>query len=394
MTSETLLPLADPAPRALPPAYPGLRGDASAGATRSDNTARPSPTLQERRLRAARELDLRIRHLEQETATLGNALELARRHSGEQLRELQQRSTSLTTEVLRLGARLARQGRQQEDGGRLLAQRLQELETALAPLRDSLQQQALHLRELQERHDRLACLHEHLERIVSRQGRGLDIVAAEFEQRVELLRVSLEGVQALFREQQASQVRMAVEQEALSVVAQTLQARMDDLRDDLQRQREDTRRQVRTLGNLLAALAVLTLGLLGWCQLHPLALPPAAAQRLAALETGAARERAQAAAAMSREETRLQQLRQDLQQLRRDRLRLDERAERQQVELRRLHKRLAALVAATPAAAAAPPAPRESAPAPQDTDMQPTGWRQGKGPIELPPAFAGSRADF
>lgn len=387
MSIETLLPRAEVLPPAHSPASPVAPAEPSPPATAS---------LQERRLRAARELDVRIRRLEQETLQLAAALEAARRGAREHLGELQQRSTSLTTEVLRVGARLARQGRDQDEQRRLLdhrlCQRLRELEASLEPLGEALRTQAEKLQELQARHETLARLHEHLDRIVSRQGRGLDIVAAEFEQRVELLRVSLEGIQALFRDQQESQMRIAVEQESLASVTQALQARLDDTRADIDQHRQESRRQLQALTSLLAALALVSLSLLAWFQLHPVALPGAAQHQLATLDTRMSLQdsnNARLALALSQHTEELGSVNRELQRVQRDNQRLREDTRRQRLRLASLSARLKA--------AALPSAPPLNA-AGRSTDHKPetmAPWTPpGNTPLPLPTAIPGSRPDF
>lgn len=395
MSIETLLPLPElPALPAAPAAVPALT-DTHAAPSSPD--AAPQ-SLQERRLRAARELDSRIRRLEQDTVKMATELDASRRNAREHLAELQQRSTSLTTEVLRVGARLARQGRDQDEQRRLLehrlSQRLRELEAALPPLGETLRHQADQLQELQSRHDTLFRLHEHLDRIVSRQGRGLDIVATEFDQRVELLRVSLEGVQALFREQQESQMRMAVEQASLGVVAQALQARLDDARTDLFRQQAETRQRLRVLTSLLATLAIAGLGLIAWCQVHPLTIPAGTRQQLASLSTGLGQQQnhgAQLAQALSEQSMQLRALHEELAQVQRANLRLQEETRRQRSSLSRMRVRLAAVTAAASTAARgdAPAQPGASGAAP---DNGATPWTTHEGsPLSLPPAVPGLR---
>lgn len=388
MSIETLLSPAEmlpPAPAATSPVVP------------ADSGPPVTASLQERRLRAARELDARIRRLEQETLQLAAALEAARRGAREHLGELQQRSTSLTTEVLRVGARLARQGRDQDEQRRLLdhrlCQRLRELEASLEPLGEALRAQAGQLQELQARHETLARLHEHLDRIVSRQGRGLDIVAAEFEQRVELLRVSLEGIQALFRDQQESQLRIAVEQESLAAVAQALQARLDDTRADIDQHRQDTRRQLQALTSLLATLALVSLSLLAWCQFHPVALPRAAQHQLATLDSRLSLQdgsNARLALALSRHTEELGNVNRELQRVQRDNQRLRQETRRQQTRLARMAAHLASVALPSTAATARSTAPGEERQADAETHWAPP----GNTPLPLPAAVPGSRADF
>lgn len=392
MSIETLLPLAEPPalPAASTPAP--VRSDSSTALLPPE--AAPSP-LQERRLRAARELDSRIRRLEQETVKLATELDTSRRNAREHLGELQQRSTSLTTEVLRVGARLARQGRDQDGQRRLLdhrlSQGLRELEAALQPLGETLRHQADQLQELQSRHDTLSRLHEHLDRIVTRQGRGLDIVAAEFDQRVELLRVSLEGVQALFREQQESQMRMAVEQASLGVVAQALQARLDDARNDISRQHAETRQRLRVLTSLLATLAIAGLALITWCQFHPVTVPDSTRQELTALATGLGQQQDHGlhlAQALAQQATQLRSLHRELAQLQRDNLRLQGESRRQRANLARMTARLAAATAATTAARDQPP----EQPLPADPgNSTPLPTHDGA-PLPLPASVPGLRA--
>lgn len=307
-------------------------------------------TLQARRLRLARDLELRINHLEQELQAQATALSQTGSSIRVTLRELQQRSASLTTELLRTGARVARLGRDHEDQQRRLEARLTEglrdINLAMTPLGEALRQQEQQLNELRDHQETLSRLHHHLDRIVNRQGRQQDLLAAEFGQRLTLLGITLETQQDFANDQQTALLALTLQHEQATLDVQRLRDCMDDFTARLERRLEQLRHRQLLLASLLAALALLSLALIAWCQTHPITLPPQARQQLSAL-TGALQQQGQQAqvqsAALSRHETQLAALQSALAQERLHNRRLRQEGRRHERQINEVRAQLTAL---------------------------------------------------
>ncbi len=397
MSIESLAPCTEvPAPSIAPvtAAEPAPASTRVQGADVAAAAAAPL-SLQERRLRVARELDARINRLEQDIRQAGDALAKSRLATTESLRELQQRSTSLTTELLRVGARLAQQGSAHEKRTRhiehRIGTRLQEIECALASHTTELRIQQEGQYELQQRHDSLTRLHEHLDRIVNRQGRNLDILAAEFQQRVELLRISINGMQEIFQAQQESLIGLTLEHEQLALLTRQLQAQMGGLAARLELHVDDTRQRLRSQTLGLAALTLLGLGLITYCQFNPVAIPGDVSAQLAMMASRLEQQEAQATTLGEQnrlQDGRLAALTAALETERHETRRLRQQVRRTGNRLANLDRQFAALGTAPNTATATPQNPQPSVPA-EARQSAPVG-----GGLVLPLALPGSRPDF
>lgn len=393
MSIESLAPRTEaPAPTFIftPPAEPAPVPAQPQTGTAVEATATP-PSLQERRLRVARELDARINSLEQDIRQIGDALAQSRLGTTGSLRELQQCSTSLTTDLLRVGARLAQQGSAQEKIAGQLERRLQEVDRAMAALTAELHVQTEGQRELQERHDSLARLHQHLDRIVNRQGRNVNILSAELQQRVELLRISIEGLQTVFYAHQESLMGLTLEHEQLALLTRLLQEQLGEFGDRLDVHIDHTSQRLRLQAILLATFAVLSLVLITYCQFNPIAVPPDVSGQLTTMASGFAQQKSQAAtlAAQHRlQDERLAAITAALDVERRETRRLRQGARRTNNRLTELDRQLADLRAAR--------APINPTPTPPQSPTPAGAWPSAPvtGGITLPPALSGSRPAF
>lgn len=380
-SSMTFPPAADPGP--APARLPGENAAPTSAAPRS---------LPERRLRVARDLDVRINGLEQDIQQVGQDLAQSRAATTAILRELQQRSTSLTTEILRAGARLAQQGSAHEKSARHLehriGSRLQEIDCALKAMSAELQVQTEGQYELKQRHDSLTRLHEHLDRIVNRQGRNLDILSAEFQQRVEILRISIEELQVVFQMQQESLTSLTLEYEQLALQTVQLQGKLGELASRLDVHVNHTHQRLRSQATGLAAVALLGLGLITYCQLNPVAVPDNVSGQLAMMESGLAHQTATTTALMAlgrRQDKQLSALTAALEAEQQETRRLRQDGRRASRRLATLDRQLAEL-----RTTATPPSAVHALPGASATWQQPS----APGSITLPAALPGSRPDF
>lgn len=324
--------------------------------------------LQARRLRAVHELADRIASLEQELHAQAQALEKSRLDTRDHLRELQQRSTSLTTELLRGQARTARLDREHLEERRRLearvAAQLGELDAALPPLQQALQACTSDFAALQDRQATLERLHTHLDRLVLRQGKQLDLLTAEFRQQMDLLRVRQETLQEELATQQTSLLSLALEHEQTTLHLERLRSTHDNLATRTETRLQRLGQQQRVFASLLAALALLSLTLIAWCHTHPVAVAPAARQQLQQLAASAQRQddMAQAQAqVLAGHDLRLSEQQAALEAARDHNDHLRAATQRQQREIVRLRRELSALqssLAAAPVAGpvSAPPA--------------------------------------
>lgn len=383
-----------PSPDTAPPAHAATpaQGEASAA----------TASLQERRLRAARELEARLGAHARDLRTLQEALATLRQGTAESLRELRQRSTSLTTEMLRQGARLARQRRELDEELRTrdlaLDDRLRPLDAAVAAAGRGVQQQQRLLDETRARLEAMACLHDHLDRIVHRQGRALDLAAGEFRERVTLLREAIDAGQQAFRVQREEMQAQSLEHEALAARVHSLHDSLDALTARVATHERHSALRLQRLGRLLGLALLLCLGVMAWLQLHPTTLPAQAGHRLAALEAELAQQRDHDQtrdALLEQQSGELAGLRDDLQhaQALNERLRQEARATRAQ--LRRLQARVARLARGSAATTAAVATPRaHSAALAEPGSALSALTTPASGAIPLPPAVPGSRPAF
>lgn len=344
-------PLADPPAPDLP--QPALPPAAAA-----------SLRLQARRLRAVHELAGRIDQIEHELVGQAQALERSRLQTRDTLRELQQRSASLTTELLRSQARGLRQSREQDDKRLRLESRigiqLREMEAALPTLQQALQAHAGVLADLQDRQATLERLHTHLDRLLHRNGREQELLTAEFQQQLELLRVTQSTLQDWLDAQQTSLLALTLEHDQVRLDIDRLQSTHADFVSRTRHRLQRLARQQRLLASLLAVFALLSLALIAWCYTHPVALPPLAHQQFLQLSGITARHDDLAqiqAQVLAGHESRLAEQQAAL-ELARDRNdRLQQATLRQERQLARLRHELAALRASVTAQASAGPPP-------------------------------------
>jgi DNA repair exonuclease SbcCD ATPase subunit len=316
--------------------------------------------LQARRLRAVHDLADRIARIEQDLQAQAQALERSRAGTRDHLRELQQRSASLTTELLRGQARTARQDREQAEERRRLearvAAQLKELESSLAPLQQALQGCTTELAALRDQQATLERLNTHLDRLVLRQGRALDLVTAEFRQQMDLLRATQDTLREELAAQQTALLSLTLDHEQASLHLERLRSAHDNFTARTETRLQRLAQQQRVFASLLAALALLSLTLIAWCYTHPVTVPPAARQQLQQLAAAAQRqdELSQAQAlVLAGHDLRLteQQAALELAREHNELLRAD--ARRQQREVMRLRRQLATLEASLAAQALA-----------------------------------------
>lgn len=402
MSNESLAPCAEltAPPAYCPPPVTDLPApDPAPAVTVHDADVAPrlsypaTVSLQERRLRVARELEARLNAQAHDIRDLHGELASLRQGTGDSLRELRQRSTSLTTEMLRQGARLARQQRMQEEDrqahGADLDRRLRPLQAALATSADDLQRQQALLAQLQDRVTAMGRLHEHLDRVVNRQGRALDLMAADFCDRVELLRCRLEEGRVALDAQGEAVLALRLEHDAAATQADRLRDELERLTQCLATQSRQGHARLRRLGQGLAATTLLCLAVSAWLQLHPVRLPGQASLRLASLEAGLVRQEKQEAARdalLQQQADALARLQQAMAQEQDRNARLHTATTRTRTELRRLQARLAQQAPGTDTA-------RTRAHPPRTLDVNGVTLpelRPVNDAIRLPPAVRGS----
>lgn len=391
MSIESLAPRTETPAPLLPITSAAEPVPATARPDAADSPAAPL-SLQERRLRVARELDGRISGLQQDIHEVSEALAESRLATTGSLRELQQRSTSLTSDFLRLGARLAQQGSAQEKSIRQLEQRagsrLHDIERALGMLTEEIRVQTEGQHELRKGHDTLARLHEHLDRIVNRQGRNLDILSAEFQQRVELLRISIEGLHSQFHAQQESLIRLMLEHEQLSLLTHQLQAQLADLGSRLDTHIDHMQYRLRSQARALATLALLGIGLVTYFQLNPVRVPDDVSRQLTAIVSRQGEQAAMLSAQDRLQRERLATLAQALEAEQRETKRMRQEVRRTNSRLARINREMSALRTAVAAANA------KSTDSPPSTPAE--GFKDSPAPagIAMPAAVSGLRPTF
>lgn len=391
MSIESLAPRTETLASLLPITSTAEPEPATAMPDAADAPAAPL-SLQERRLRVARELDDRISGIEQDIRGIGESLARSRLATTGSLRELQQRSTSLTTDFLRLGARLAQQGSAQEKFTRQLEQRvgsrLQDIDRALGMLTEEIRAQTEGQHEIRKHHDTLARLHEHLDRIVNRQGRNLDILSAEFQQRVELLRIDIEGLHSQFHEQQESLIRLMLEHEQLSLLTHQLQAQLADLGSRLDTHIDHMRYRLRSQARALATLALLGIGLVTYFQLNPVRIPDDVSRQLTAIVSRQDEQAVMLSTQDRLQGERLETLAQALETERRETKRMRQEVRRTNRRLAQINREMSVLRTAVAAANA------RSTDSPPSTPAE--GWKDAPAPagIAMPAAVSGLRPTF
>lgn len=215
-------------PRLAPPDSPAPLADAP-----------PAPVA------SPRTLEQRLHDIEQQLRSVVSAVASARQGARDSLAELQQRCSSLTTEILRMGARQAQSAREQE----ATSQRLDTLEPRL-----------------------------------QRQGQQIDVLAADLQQRTGHLHITLGTLEARVREEQAARIGLSVAQDKLDLDLQRLQ---DDLAESdrlLEHRFGEERHRQRRFAAIVSSFAVLMGGILAWQQFDLAAAPAPVREELMVLQ--------------------------------------------------------------------------------------------------------------
>lgn len=298
MSSETLLQLMEEPPATiLPP--DGLEkffspaADAPSASSGSDVAApdpSPEPSLQARRILAARDINRKIESLEKDIAGLSAAIADSQAQLQGSMTDLQNRSSNLMADMMRVSSRLEKDRQLQHDQHRVLDLRLTGSVTELGRELDEtaamLQAQKAGLARLQDSHDMLQRLHVHLDKVVSRQGQSLGILATDTHQQLQLIRSHIESLNQLYREQQEALLALSSDHELLALKSGQLEARVTGIGTVLTRSIGETRQRFRTVAAIIAVLAVVSLGLIAYFQLFPSAVPESVRLQLSGLSTG------------------------------------------------------------------------------------------------------------
>ncbi|MDF3030652.1 MAG: damX [Moraxellaceae bacterium] len=302
MSSETLLQLMEDPPAILPPPAdlaaagpatppaPALAADDdldSSGASRA-------PALHARRLLAARDINAKIENLEQDIADLSVSVASSQANLKGVMNDLQSRSSSMMADLMRVSSRLEKERQQQGELHRALDQRLtgsiSELGRDLDQTAAMLQAQKDCLARLQDSHDMLQRLHSHLDKVVSRQGHSLGILATDTHQQLQITRSHIEALDAFYHEQQEMLLALTSDHELLALKSGQLEARVTGIDSTLTATIGQTRQRFRTVAVVIAVLAVISLGLITYFQLYPSAVPETVRQQLAGLSSGLSRQ--------------------------------------------------------------------------------------------------------
>ncbi|MCD6060233.1 MAG: damX [Moraxellaceae bacterium] len=302
MSSETLLQLMEDPPAILPPPAdlaaaspatppaPALAADDdldSSGASRA-------PALHARRLLAARDINAKIENLEQDIADLSVSVASSQANLKGVMNDLQSRSSSMMADLMRVSSRLEKEHQQQGELHRTLDQRLtgsiSELGRDLDQTAAMLQAQKDCLARLQDSHDMLQRLHSHLDKVVSRQGHSLGILATDTHQQLQITRSHIEALDAFYHEQQEMLLALTSDHELLALKSGQLEARVTGIDSTLTATIGQTRQRFRTVAVVIAVLAVISLGLITYFQLYPSAVPETVRQQLAGLSSGLSRQ--------------------------------------------------------------------------------------------------------
>jgi peptidoglycan hydrolase CwlO-like protein len=294
MSSETLLQLMEDPPVAyLAPANPAAADTDTAGTSAPDaDPPAPSPALPlpQRRLLAARDINVKIEGLEKEIAELGALIAGNQSAVGEAMSDLQGRSASMMADMLRVSHRLEKDRQLQGERQRTLDLRLtgsiNELGREIDASAAMLQAQKDSLARLQDSHETLQRLHAHLDKVVDRQGRSLGILADNTQQQLHLTRSHIESLEALYREQQQALLTLSSDHELLTLKSGQLEARVTGIDTVLTESIGATRLRFRRVAAGIAVLAVISLGLITYFQLYPSAVPETVRQQLAGLSSG------------------------------------------------------------------------------------------------------------
>lgn len=194
---------------------------------------------------APRTLEQRLHEIEQQLRSVVSAVASARQGARDSLAELQQRCSSLTTEILRMGARQAQSAREQE----ATTHRLDTLEPRL-----------------------------------QRQGQQIDVLAEDLQQRTGHLHITLGTLQAKVREEQAARIGLSVAQDKLELDLQRLQDEQTERERALELRLQEDRRRQRRFATLFSSFALGIGGILAWQQIDLAAAPAPVREELMVLQ--------------------------------------------------------------------------------------------------------------
>lgn len=194
---------------------------------------------------APRTLEQRLHDIEQQLRSVVGAVASARQGARDSLAELQQRCSSLTTEILRMGARQAQSAREHE----ATTHRLDTLEPRL-----------------------------------QRQGQQIDVLAEDLQQRTGHLHITLGTLQAKVREEQAARIGLSVAQDKLELDLQRLQDDQAERERALELRLQEDRRRQRRFATLFSSFALGIGGILAWQQIDLAAAPAPVREELMVLQ--------------------------------------------------------------------------------------------------------------
>lgn len=285
MSNEIAVPLSTE----IPPAAGALREDDAPQAGTAAEAER-SLTVQERRLQVARDINTKIDALETDIAQLSGAFGQSQETVKAAVAALQLRTQEIMADVLRTGARADENARRQTErlhalDGRLtqgmadLGQQLDRAGTVMHAQHERLQQ-------LQERLETLTRLHAHLDKLSARQAQQLDALATDTHDQLRLLGTHVEGLSALYREQRSALLALSADHDLLAREAALTAGKLADLNATVTANIGHTRRRFRTIALATGLLAAVSLGLIGYFQLYPSAVPETVKSQLATLHTG------------------------------------------------------------------------------------------------------------
>lgn len=190
-------------------------------------------------------LEQRLHDIEQQLRSVVSAVASARQGARDSLAELQQRCSSLTTEILRMGARQAQSAREQE----VTTHRLDMLEPRL-----------------------------------QRQGQQIDVLAEDLQQRTGHLHITLGTLQTKVRDEQAARIGLSVTQDKLELDLQRLQDDQTEHERALDLRLQEGHRRQRRFAALFSSFALGIGGILAWQQFDLAAAPAPVREELMVLQ--------------------------------------------------------------------------------------------------------------
>ncbi len=300
------------------------------------NPASSAQALQEQRVLAVRDINHQMAALQGRIDSLTDHFGQAQNSVGAQLGGLQERAQSLLAEVMRLSLQLeqtrqehaatqaaleqglksrldsqagalaaqgqeldqlqARQEQLQQLQGQLdsrLNSALKALNQELDAVGGSLGQQQVQLEALEQSHYALEALHQRLAETSLEQEQALATQAEDQRRQFQVQRTHIDGLSALYREQQQAFTALRQDHGLLSGKTRDLETELASLGQLVSLNEQGNRKGLRLLAGSLAALALLSLGLIGYFQLYPSAVPESVKTQLAQLSLGQSAQQVQ-----------------------------------------------------------------------------------------------------